>query len=285
MKTLAALLVACLALPAAAGVAIAPGKSSFEFVDDRGRPDRPVKVYTYRPAACASSCPIQFVIAGVHRNAGDYRDYWVAAADKYRFIVLAPDFSRWPHAAAYNLGDVQAQSDPAKWSFSVIEHLFDAVRGAQTDYRIFGHSAGGQFVHRMLLFLPDNRASVMVSANPGWYTMPEWRPADAKDPFPFSLVGARVGESELKRALARRYVLMLGTSDVDPDAADLSKTAGAEREGASRYERGQAFFKAGAASARTLGVPFAWKLAEVPGVAHEGSAMSRHAADLLYGQS
>src|SRR6185437_7943207 len=202
------------ALPALAGAPIAPGKSSFEFVDDRGRPDRPVKVYTYRPAACDAACPIQFVIAGVHRNAGGYRDYWVGAADKYRFIVLAPDFSLWPHAAAYNLGDVQAQPDPAKWSFSVIEHLFDAVRTTQADYRIFGHSAGGQFVHRMLLFLPDNRACAMVSANPGWYTMPEWRTQDAKDPFPYSLVGARVGEGELRRALARRYVLMLGTADV-----------------------------------------------------------------------
>ena len=285
MKKLAAAVLLAAALPAAAAVAIAPGKSSFEFADGRGRPDRPLKVYTYRPAACDASCPLQFVIPGVQRNAADYRDYWVASADRYRFIVLAPEFSKslWPHAAAYNLGDVEAQAEPANWSFSAIEHLFDAVRTTQTDYRIFGHSAGGQFVHRMLLFLPDNRASVLVSANPGWYTMPEWRKADAQDPFPYSLVGARVGKPELERALARRYVLMLGTSDVDPDADNLSKTPGAEREGASRYQRGQAFFKAAGAAAETLKVPFAWKLVEVPGVAHQGSAMSRHAADLLYG--
>ena len=286
MKTLAALLILAVALPAAAGEALKPGKSSFEFVDARGRPDRPIKVHAYRPAACDASCPIQFVIPGVKRNAGDYRDYWISSADKYRFIVLAPEFSSalWPHAAAYNLGDVAAQPDPAKWTFSAIEHLFDAVRTTQADYRIFGHSAGGQFVHRMLLFLPDNRASIMVSANPGWYTMPEWRKQDAKDPFPFSLVGARVGESELRRALGRRYVLMLGTSDVDPDADNLSKTAGAEREGASRYERGKNFFRAAAAAPKTLNVPFAWKLDEVAGVAHQGSVMSRRAADLIYGQ-
>jgi poly(3-hydroxybutyrate) depolymerase len=282
---LAILLAAAVALPAAAAIEVKPGKSSFEFVDSRGRPDRPIRVYTYRPAACDASCPIQFVIAGVHRDASGYRDFWVAAADKYRFVVLSPEFSNWPHAAAYSLGDVAAQADPAKWSFSAIEHLFDAVRTTQADYRIFGHSAGGQFVHRMLLFLPDNRASIMVSANPGWYTMPEWRKQDAKDAFPFSLVGARVGERELKRALGRRYILMLGTADIDPDSPDLSKTAGAEREGATRFERGHAFFTAAEASAKTLGVPFAWKLVEVPGVAHEGSVMSRHAADLLYGQS
>ena len=284
MKMLAILLAAA-ALPAAAAIDIQPGKSSFEFVDSRGRPDRPIEVYTYRPAACDASCPLQFVIAGVHRDANVYRDSWAAAADRYRFVVLAPEFPAryWPHAAAYNLGDVKAESDPAKWTFSAIEHLFDAVRTTQAGYAIFGHSAGGQFVHRMLLFLPDNRATVMVSANPGWYTMPEWRKADAKDPFPYSLVDARVGESELKRALGRRYVLMLGTSDVDPDADYLSKTPGAEREGASRYERGHNFFKAAAASAKALGVPFGWKLVDVPGVAHQGSAMGRRAADLIYG--
>ncbi len=77
---------------------------------------------------------------------------------------------------------------------------------------------------------------------------------------------------------------MLGTSDVDPDADNLSKSAGAERQGASRYERGKNFFQAATAAAKTLNVPFAWKLVEVPGVAHQGSAMSRNAADLLYGQ-
>lgn len=285
-KSVLAVLALVLALPAGATTAIKPGKGAFTFIDQKGRPDRPITVHTYRPAACDASCPIQFVIPGVERNAGTYRDYWIEAADKYRFVVVAPEFSKqyWPHAAAYNLGDVVAQSDPAKWTFSAIEHLFDEVRTTQTTYKIFGHSAGGQFVHRMLLFLPDNRSSLMVSANPGWYTMPEWRKADAKDPFPFSLVGARVGEGELRQALGRRYILMLGADDTDADADNLSKTAGAEREGATRLQRGQTFFNAATAAARRLGVAFAWKLDEVPGVGHQGSVMSRRAADLIYGQ-
>ena len=285
MRKFLAVLLAALALPAAATTAIAPGKSSFVFVDQKGRPDRPITVHTYRPAACDASCPIQVVIPGVQRNAGTYRDYWIEAADKYRFVVLAPEFSQryWAHAAAYNLGDVVAQSDPAKWSYSAIEHLFDEVRTTQKSYKIFGHSAGGQFVHRMAIFLPGNRAEVLVAANPGWYTMPEWRKDKAADPFPYSLVGARVGEPELKRALEHPLVLMLGEGDTDPDADNLNKSAGAEHEGASRFARGQAFYKAAQSAALTLGVTLQWVLIEVPGVAHDGRSMSRDAARVLYG--
>ena len=67
------------------------------------------------------------------------------------------------------------ESDREKWAFSTIEHLFDEMRVDQASYVLFGHSAGGQFAHRMALFRPDSRASVIVAANPGWYTMPEWR--------------------------------------------------------------------------------------------------------------
>lgn len=270
-----------------AATEIPQGKWSFVFTDAKGRADRPMRVYTYRPRQCKDKpCPIQFVLHGLQRNASTYRDYWELLADRYGIIVLAPEFSdrHWARAAGYNLGDVADQADREKWGFSAIEHLFDEVREGQADYRIFGHSAGGQFVHRMMLFRPDHRAAVAVAANPGWYTMPEWREDRKVEPFPYSLVKARVGEKELRRALERRFVLMLGEKDNDPNAENLSKTEGALKQGANRFERGENFFKAATAAARELGVTFAWELVEVPGVAHEGQAMSRAAAEHIYGK-
>ncbi len=283
---LAGALLAVAATCALASTPIPNGKWSFEFVDAKGRPDRPIRVYTYRPRACDTTCPIQFVMAGLHRDASHYRDYWELLADRYHLLVVAPEFSQqyWPKAAAYNLGDVQDQPDREKWTYSAIEHLFDEVRDGQKGYAIFGHSAGGQFVERMALLLPNSRATLMMAANPGWYLMPEWRKDKGAAPFPYSLVDSPAGERELRQALARRFVLLLGEKDTDADAQNLNESEGAKKQGAGRLERGENFFKAATAAAKELGVPFRWELLEAPDTAHDGAAMSRFAAESVYGK-
>ena len=286
MKTCLAILLAALALPALAATPIPPGKWRFEYTDAKGRADRPIRVYTYRPRACDTKCPIVFVLHGMKRNGSHYRDYWELLADSYKLLVVAPEFSNesWPKGAAYNLGDVADQANPEKWTYSAIEHLFDEVRDGQASYAIFGHSAGAQFVQRMALLRPDNRASVMVAANPGWYLMPEWRREKTDNPYPYSLVNSKAGVAELKQALARRFILLVGEKDNDPEDESLNKSAGAMKQGATRVERAENFFKAATAAAQELGVPLAWELNEAPDVAHDGGSMSKIAAQILYGK-
>lgn len=287
MRTIAFVLMALLCAPALAATPIPPGKWSFVFTDKKGHPDRPIRVYTYRPRSCDTKCPIQFVLHGAKRNASEYRDHWESAADQYGVLIVAPEFSarNWPKAAKYNLGDVGGENAaPEKWTFSAIEHIFDEVRDGQADYRIFGHSAGGQFVHRMLLFRPDARASVFVAGNPGWYTFPEWRKDKAGASFPFTLYESKAGEAQVRQALARRMILMVGENDNDPDDENLNNTEGAKKQGATRLERGENFFKAATALAGELGVKFGWEMIEVPATAHDGQAMGRAAAEALYGK-
>ncbi len=270
---------------AIAATPVPGGKWSFVFKDVKGHPDRPIRVYTYRPRDCDSKCPIQFVMHGVKRDASKYRDDWEILADRHKLLIIAPEFTQreWPRAAKYNLGDVAENADREKWTFSAIEHIFDEMRDGQTDYKIFGHSAGGQFVHRMLLFRPDSRASVYMAANPGWYTMPEWRSDKAVASFPFSLAGTKVGEAEVRRALSKRLVLLLGENDNDPDDENLNNTDGAKKQGATRVDRGETFFKNATSLAGELGVKFAWELVEVPATAHDGTAMGKAAAAAVYG--
>src|SRR5260221_5396736 len=282
-KVFAVVVALLVPLCAFAATPVPGGRWSYTFVDKKGRADRPMRIYTYRPRACDSTCPIVFVIAGQKRDAANYRDYWELLADHHKFMVIAPEFSKesWPKAAAYNLGDVAATDDREKWTFSAIEHIFDEMRVDQKDYRIFGHSAGGQFVQRMALFLPDNHASLMVAANPGWYTMPEWRGDKGAGSYPYSLVGSKVGEGELRRALTKHFVLMVGEKDDDPDDESLNQSDGAKKQGATRVERGENFFKAATAAANDLGVKLAWELVEVPSVAHDGQSMSQAASDIV----
>jgi pimeloyl-ACP methyl ester carboxylesterase len=281
----AALAVAAVIMPARAATPVPSGKWSFIFTDKRGQPDRPLRVYTYRPRQCDSTCPIQFVLHGKSRHASNYRDYWELAADRYGFLVIAPEFSEkaWPRAAAYNLGDVADNGDREKWSYSVIEHLFDEMRDGQKDYRIFGHSAGAQFVHRMMFLLPENRAAAAVVANAGWYMMPEWRSDKAAAKWPHSFVGSPAGEKELRQALGRRVYVLLGEADTKTDDPDLDKSEGSMKQGANRLERGENFFGAATGAAAALGVKLGWELSYVPGAGHEGSKMSRAAADVVYG--
>lgn len=265
-----------------AATEIPPGKWSFTFVDSKGHADRPMRVYTYRPAKCDAKCLMVFSIHGVSRTASNYRDYWELDADRYKLVIVAPEFSRqhWP---GYSEFDVRSEANREKWAFSVIEHLFDELGEGRTQYAIFGHSAGGQFVHRMAFYLPDNRASVMAAANAGWYAMPEWRKDKVADPFPYSLVDSGIGEREVRQALRRRFYLLLGEKDIDTEHQDLRRSKEAMKQGATRLERGENYFKAVTAAAGELGEKLAWELREVPNVAHQAGPMSRYAADAIFG--
>src|SRR6188508_1364001 len=89
-------LAACAASAAIAATPVPSNKWSFMFADAKGRADRPVKVYTYRPRQCDSTCPIVFVMHGVKRDASNYRTHWELAADRWGFIVIAPEMISWP---------------------------------------------------------------------------------------------------------------------------------------------------------------------------------------------
>jgi hypothetical protein len=78
-------------------------------------------------------------------------------------------------------------------------------------------------------------------------------------------------------------LVLLGEGDTDPSVSDLDKTAGSMAQGANRVERGEHFIASATSLAKELGVALRWELAYVPGTAHEGSKMSRAAADLSWG--
>jgi poly(3-hydroxybutyrate) depolymerase len=214
----------------AAGPAIrvAPGPGSFSFVDEEGDPSKQITVYTYLPQGLKpSAARIVFVMHGHGKNARGYRDTWSEHADKYEFMVVAPlfDSEQWG-GGEYSYASVVSKEgklrDASMWSFNVVEHLFDAIKGAtgneSSTYFLYGHSEGGQFVHRLVLFLPDARYAKAVAANPGWYTMPTF---DIK--FPYGLGGSPATEGSLQQSLGRAFVLLLGDRDTDPNDKDPAK--------------------------------------------------------------
>ena len=269
------------AMAAVAGTPVPGGKWSWVWTDEKGA-GKPMRVYTYRPRACDSSCPMVIVLHGQARNASAYRDYWELAADRYKVLIVAPEFRKddWDDEAYYLGGFGKAA--PNKTVFATIEHLFDEMRVDQKTYVLFGHSAGAQVAHRMALLWPDNRASAIVAANAGWYTVPELRKEKVDNPFPYSLVNTPISDGELRAALARRVVVMASESDNDADAGNLDKSGGAMKQGETRVDRAESVIKVATAAAADRGVKLGWELIEVPGAKQDGGSMSEAAAHSLY---
>jgi poly(3-hydroxybutyrate) depolymerase len=260
-----------------------PGKGNFQF----DRWDGPaLKVWYYLPEAFDADSTIVIVMHGNSRDGDRYRDQWADLAAAGNFVVVAPEFPRpeFPTANEYNLGNVftiDGTKRPAtSWSFTAIEKLFDVVTSDlasnATDYTLYGHSAGSQFVHRFLYYMPDARVSKAIAANAGWYTLPEY---DVQ--YPYGQLGAGVSENSLRIALSRNVTVLLGDQDIDTEGDSLRRTPEAMQQGSNRFSRGQYFFERAAGRARDLGVDFNWELVIVPGADHDNGKMAVGAAPLI----
>lgn len=242
-----------------------------------------LRVWYQLPDAVTPDTPVVVVMHGVNRDADRYRDEWSALSQRYGFIVVVPEFDapRFPGARGYNTGFfTEADGTPrprTTWSFAAIEPLFDDVRqrfGTQVPrYTIYGHSAGAQFVHRFVMFMPEARIEQAIAANAGWYTMPD--PAQA---FPYGLGDTPLDDGTLKAALGKPLLVLLGTADTDTKDPDLRTTPEANRQGPHRYARGLSFYAKGREAAATMDAAFGWTLERVLGVGHKNGLMAQAAA-------
>lgn len=274
---------------AAEGGEIPLGKADLVFVDERGNADKPMHVWTYRPATFTVDSPIVMVMHGKLRNAKDYREPWIPLAEKHHCLVVAPEFSEqyYPHSQGYNYGNIATRDgrpiEESKWAFTAVEHLFDhllkSTGSRRASYYMFGHSAGSQFVHRMVFLKPSARIARAVAANAGSYTMPR---DDIR--YPFGLGGTKLTEASLAKAFGVPLVVLLGEEDTDPNDELLPRDRDAKTQGEHRFARGQTFFHAAQAAAKKLQTRFAWKLATVPGVGHDNALMAPAAAAALFGE-
>ena len=264
------------------------GTGSFVFTDLKGNADRPLAVWYYTPAACRRTRQILIVMHGVHRTARTYRNDWITCANQYRFLLIVPEFSAeaYPGNHSYNYGntfDTKRHPLPKEqWTYSAIEHLFDQVKamtGNQSaTYYLYGHSAGGQFVHRMMMFLPEARVQMAIATNPGHYLMPSFN-----EKYPNGLKASGIGGEQLKAAFAKNLVILIGEQDTDEDDPDLAKTEAAMAQGNNRWERAHTFFGAAQMVASDLGAKFNWTLRSVPGAHHSDRQMAEAAAGVFFG--
>lgn len=256
-----------------------------------------IDIHYYKPKSYNSDSPILVVIPGGKRNAAMYRNNWKKKSEQYGILILSPHYpeASFSGPSDYNLGgmlntagDLQPKNDTfvddkQQWIFKdfdlLFAHVVEQLGSHQSKYDLFGHSAGGQVVHRFVLFSSSNKLNRAIAANSGWYTVP-----DKSTSFPFGLKGTQATDAMLKNAFSRNLTVFLGEKDNERESRghrlDTPETL---RQGSGRFARGLYFFEAANKLSEKLGIKSAWKVQVVKGVGHSFRDMGDAAADYLYG--
>lgn len=265
------------------------GSGYFEFSDFQSLI---IKTYYHIPIYVTNNTPIVFVFHGAGRNAKDYRDAMIAKSNQFNFIVIVPEFSiaNFPGGDGYNLGNVFIDGDnpsigtlnpEEEWAFSVIEPLFDFIKQSLNNstpkYHIFGHSAGGQFAHRFMMFKPNARFDKVVSSGSGWYTVP-----DLDINFPYGFKNSPLEDNSFENLFEKQLTIQIGELDNDPNSAGLRHNQFADAQGLNRLERANHFFDEALQLSQENNLEFNWDLHINEEGTHNYLTASESAANLIF---
>jgi poly(3-hydroxybutyrate) depolymerase len=262
-------------------------RSSFTY-RPRGAPA--VRTYVIVPSSWTDETHLQVIMHGTGRNADEYCDDWIAWALRADRIVVCPEFtdSAWPGSRGYNLGNVFTGDDgagsknaEASWAFTVVDDLQARVRKGfglrDRKFDMWGHSAGAQFVHRMILFRPATPVRLAVAANAGWYTAPD---LDIDFPYGMRHPHLAFASKDILAFTSMPLVIMRGKTDTEVTSS-LRQTPEANAQGKHRYARAGYMYDKG----READPNTSWALVDVDSVGHEHSEMAPPAQDLLEASS
>jgi len=268
------------------------GSGFFTYTDYAPLATKPVKVYFHIPEMVTATTPIVFLFHGDDRNASQYRNALINQSENHDFIVIAPEFSEnyYPTGDQYNLGNVFVDGDnpspstlnpEEEWTFSLIEPLFDYVKetmlNTTNSYSIIGHSAGGQFAHRFVMFKPNARFATVIASASGWYTVP-----DIAIDFPYGFKKSPLQTASFAQLYAKKLHIQIGSEDNDPNAAGLRHNPQADAQGLNRFSRAYHFFNFAQGHAQTNNLPFNWQITTAEGLNHNYIFAVQYAADLLF---
>ena len=251
------------------------------------------------------------VIPGSGRNGDDYRDSWIEASEKHSVLILSPSYSEKDYSYAdYHLGGLIQEFDMRKgvtfkkhsnqvhmdedivkfipntnsnqWIYNDFDRIFliakRTVKSKQQKYDMFGHSAGGQILHRFALIYPNSKANRILASNAGSYTLP-----DTNTVIPFGVKNIGLNDKSLKKSFKKHLILFLGELDnANEKGGRLLRSKTTDKQGTHRLARGTYFYKKSLETAALLKTKFNWELKIITGIGHNQRKMAKAAANYLY---
>ena len=290
-------------------IRISKGSGSFFISGGIGHENDVIKVYYHKPKNMTSRSKILMVIPGAGRNGDDYRDSWVEASEKHSVLIISPSYPEKRYSYGdYHLGgmvknlnlekgvrfkkntnQVHINEDVVRfnfntnkneWIFNDFDRIFKIVKKAtkskQKKYDMFGHSAGGQILHRFVLMQPKSKANRILASNSGTYTLP-----DDVTKFPFGMSG--IDNKQLKRSFRKNLILFLGELDNERETGGtLLRSKTVDKQGTNRLARGGYFYNKSVKTAQQSNMTFNWELKIIPAIGHNQKEMAKAAAKYLY---
>ncbi|MBQ8500787.1 MAG: succinylglutamate desuccinylase/aspartoacylase family protein [Bacteroides sp.] len=263
------------------------GEGTFTYNSYLPFANRPVDVHYYIPSqGDIQQMPIIFVFEGGDRGFRYLMDGWKEEAEQKQFMLFIPhfDLKSYPLADYQEVGVMNPQHTevhaPERLTPALVDKLFEYIQqqsdSQQKGYMIYGHSAGGQFVQRFMLFHESPYVQKAIIGCPGWYTFP-----DINQQFPYGVGDIPYITSErIRKYLETPIILQLGTADTVRESY-LRKTPEAEWQGRNRLERGRKFYHFLHQLAQEKGWKCNWRLIEEEGVGHIAVPMGQRAVPAL----
>ena len=279
-------------------ITLKEGSGNFLIEGGQRHKEKSIKVFFHRPSNFGVNTRVLFVLPGAGRNGDDYRDAWVEASEKHNVLVISPRYSEehYPQFWSYNLAGMitdvtinkertamtgfHINEDSEAWIFNDLDRIFKVVKKefqlTTATYDMFGHSAGGQLLHRLAIFKSGTKANRILASNAGWYTVP-----DNNAEFPVGLKNSMISAADVD--FESNLVVFLGEKDdANETRGDLRRSPELDEQGLHRLARGYYFYESSKRIAKELGVTFNWQLEIVPNVGHDHTLMSKAAAVYLY---
>lgn len=266
------------------------GSGNFKYTKYEPLESKPVNVCYYIPTSGdVTTMPILFTMHGSERTSTAQLTAWSNIAEKYKFIVIAPEFTKENGYAEndYQFGGIFTSASSVtvrpeeEWTYQMIESIFDYIKRELDNtselYNMFGHSAGGQFVHRFLWAMPNARVNRAVAANPGSLTFPLIDGIKGTDNrtygWPYSILNTPFATKErLRLFFSRQLFIQTGTADTRTDNSFPSDAA-SMAQGGTRHERAHNFYNSCMQQAGSLGIPLTIKIVDVKDAEHSSQQM------------
>jgi len=244
-----------------------------------------VELFYTLPEEINNQTQVLFIVHGGARDSEKYLDIWKKFTEHKNIILVAPEFKRadYEDYEYLNISDDYGVlnknlNEHLHNSLSIFFSFFKSKYNLEIDtYKLYGHSGGAQFVHRLLLFSDYDNVSSAVIAGARSYTFLN------NENYPYGLKESNhLSDKKIKRYLSQRVTFLIGNQDIKKfESSKKNNIQAKAMQGNNRFEVGINYFNNLITVSERQKIPLRWKFQIAKGVAHDNEKMSLLASKIL----